>query len=39
MSDRHLPVYRPKGGGNKGADAQRQAFTRAMKAILEELTV
>jgi hypothetical protein len=28
--------YRPKGGGNKGADAQRQAFTRAMKAILEE---
>ncbi len=31
--------YRPKAVGGKNADAQRQAFTRAMKAVLEEGTV
>jgi hypothetical protein len=31
--------YRPKDGVGKSADAQRQAFTRAMKANLEEGTV
>jgi hypothetical protein len=32
-------IYRPKGGGRKNADAERQAFTRALKAVLDEGTV
>jgi hypothetical protein len=32
-------IYRPKGGGNKSADAQRQAVARAPKGVLEEETV
>jgi hypothetical protein len=31
--------YQPKGGSRKNADAERQAFTRALKGILEEGTV
>jgi hypothetical protein len=31
--------YQPKGGSTKNADAERQAFTRALKAVLEEGTV
>jgi hypothetical protein len=32
-------IYRPKGGGRKNADAERQAFKRALTAVLEEGTV